>query len=48
MRWISMLALSKQMFGEYKILVVKMNDDVSMQLLILTMNSFVMWKQLWD
>jgi hypothetical protein len=47
-RWISMLAPFKRMLREYKTLVVKMNDDVVMQLLILTMNSYVMWKQLWD
>jgi hypothetical protein len=28
MKWISMLAPSKQMFGKYKTLVVKMIDDV--------------------
>jgi hypothetical protein len=28
MKWISMLALSKQMVKEYKTLVVKMSDDV--------------------
>jgi hypothetical protein len=44
-----MLAPSKRMLREYKTLVVKMNDDVVvMQLLILIMNSCVMWKQLWD
>jgi hypothetical protein len=49
MRWISMMAPSKRMLKEYKTLVVKMSDDVAiMQLLILTMNSCVMWKQLWD
>jgi hypothetical protein len=43
-----MLAPSKRMFKKYKTLVVKMSDDVVMQLLILTMNFCVMWKQLWD
>ncbi len=43
-----MLALSKQMLREYKTLVVKMSDDVANNITSITMNSSVMWKQLWD
>ncbi len=49
MKWIFMLAHSKQMVEEYKTLVVKMNDDaISNATVNTTMNSCVMWKQLWD
>jgi len=37
-RWVSMLSLIKQVLAKYKILVVKMNDDLHI-VIILKMNS---------
>jgi len=42
-----MLAPSKQVFNEYKKLVVKMNDDFVNTLRVWTMNFYEMWKLLW-